>query len=73
MFKQCPHGYYNFFKECLSYSNKENTTNHKRLYFIKHYILFSYLTKKKMRTCIKGVKGFNKFLVMLLIIPGYIK
>ena len=73
MFKQYPHGYYNFFKECLSYSNKENTTNHKRLYFIKHYILFSYLTKKKMRTCIKGVKGFNKFLVMLLIIPGYIK
>ena len=73
MFKQCPHGYYNFFKECLSYSNKDNTTKHKKLYFIKHYILFSYLTHKKMRECIKGVKGVNKLLVTLLVIPGYIK
>ncbi len=73
MFKQYPYGYYQFFKECLSYSNKENTSKHKRMYFIKHYILFSYLTHKKMKDCIKGVTGYNKFLVILLVIPGYIK
>ena len=73
MFKQYPYGYYEFFKECLSYSNKDNTSKHKRMYFIKHYILFSYLTHKKMKDCIKGVTGFNKFLVTLLVIPGYIK
>ena len=73
MFKQYPYGYYCFFKECLSYSNKENTTKRKRMYFIKHYILFSYLTHKKMKDCIKGVTGYNKFLVTLLVIPGYIK
>ena len=73
MFKQYPYGYYEFFKECLSYSNKDNTTFRKRLYFIKHYILFSYLTHKKMKTCIKEVDGFNKFLVILLVVPGYWK
>jgi len=72
-FKQYPYGYYEFFKECLSYSNKDNTTFRKRLYFIKHYILFSYLTHKKMKTCIKEVDGFNKFLVILLVVPGYWK
>lgn len=73
MFKQYPYGYYEFFKECLSYSNKDNTTFRKKLYFIKHYILFSYLTHKKMKTCIKEVDGFNKFLVILLVVPGYWK
>ncbi len=73
VFKKYPFGYYEFFKECLSYCNINNTVFKKRLYFIKHYILFSYLTKKKKRECIKGVKGFNKLLVFLLIIPGYIK
>ena len=73
IFKQYPFGYYSFFRECLSYCNKGNTTFKKRLYFVKHYILFGYLTKKKMKTCIKNVSGFNKFLVMLLVIPGYIK
>lgn len=72
-FKKYPEGYYNFFKECLSYSNKENTTKHKRMYFIKHYILFSYLTRRSIFKCIKGVTGYNKFLVMLFVIPGYIK
>ena len=73
MFKQYPYGYYQFFKECLSYSNKDNTSKHKKMYFIKHYILFSYLTHKKIKECIKGVTGYNKFLVTLLVIPGYIK
>lgn len=72
MFKRYPYGYLEYFKECLSYVNKE-TMFKKRLYFIKHYILFSYLTKKSMLECIKKVKGFNKLMVILLVIPGYIK
>ena len=44
----------------------------KRLYIIKHYILFSYLTKQKHP--LKYVKGaLNNFLAALLFIPGYIK
>ena len=73
IFKKYPYGYYEFFKECLGYCNKKNTIFKKRLYFIKHYILFSYLIKKKKRECIKEIKGFNKLLVALLIIPGYVK
>lgn len=72
MFKKYPYGYLEYFKECLGYINKD-TMFKKRLYFIKHYILFSYLTKKSMMECIKGVKGVNKLMVMLLVIPGYMK
>lgn len=72
IFKKYPKGYYEFFKECLSYVNKD-TLMSKRLYFIKHYILFGYLTKKKKRELIKNVTGINKLLVSLLVIPGYIK
>ncbi len=72
MFKKYPYGYLEYFKECLDYINKD-TMFKKRLYFIKHYILFSYLTKKSMLECIKEAKGLNKFMVMLLVIPGYIK
>lgn len=44
----------------------------KRLYVIKHYILFSYLTKKKID--ITNVKNIiNKALIILLYIPGIAK
>lgn len=72
IFKKYPKGYYAFFKECLSYANKD-TISSKRMYFIKHYILFGYLTKKKKSELIKDVTGINKLLVILLVIPGYIK
>ena len=72
MFKKYPFGYYEYFKECLGYINKDTMFN-KKLYFMKHYILFSYLTKKSMVDCIKEVKGFNKLLISLLVVPGYIK
>ena len=72
MFKKYPFGYYQYFKECLGYINKDTMFN-KKLYFMKHYILFSYLTKKSMVDCIKEVKGFNKLLISLLVVPGYIK
>ena len=40
---------------------------------IKQYILFSYLTHKTKKECINNVTGYNKFLVRLLVIPGYMK
>lgn len=72
IFKKYPKGYYEFFKECLNYVNKD-TISSKRMYFIKHYILFGYLNKKKKRELIKNVTGYNKLLVSLLVIPGYMK
>ena len=71
MFKKYPKGYYAFFKECLSYIKKD-TLFKRKLYFIKHYILFSYLTGKSMMECIKSASCY-KGLVLLLIIPGYLK
>ena len=73
IFKNNPYGYYEYFKECLSYLNNRNCTFKRRLYFIRQYILFSYLTKKTKKESINNVKGFNKLLVIILIIPGYIK
>lgn len=71
IFKKYPRGYVEYFNECLTYINKG--TKFKRvLYFIKHYILFSYLTGVKKMDCIKNAKRF-KGLVALLVIPGYIK
>lgn len=72
MFKKYPFGYYEFFRECLTYIKKD-TLFKKKLYFVKHYILFSYLTGKKMKTSIRNVKGSYKLWVILLIIPGYLK
>ena len=73
IFKKYPKGYHEYFKECLTYI-KPDTKFKRRLYFIKHYILFSYLTNTKKSTVIKEAKGFlNKLLTILLVIPGYIK
>ena len=71
MFKKYPKGYYAFFRECLGYI-KKNTLFKRKLYFIKHYILFSYLTKKSIKECIKEA-SFYKEWITLLVIPGYIK
>jgi len=73
VFKNNPYGYYEYFKECLTYIKKDNCTFNRRLYFIRQYILFSYLTKKTKKEAIKNVKGLNKLLIIILIIPGYIK
>ena len=73
IFKKYPKGYREYFKECLGYI-KPDTKFKRRLYFIKHYILFSYLTKTKKSTVIKEAKGLlNKILTIILVIPGYIK
>ncbi|MBE5820674.1 MAG: glycosyltransferase [Clostridiales bacterium] len=71
IFKENPYGYYEYFKQILNFDMKDVLFS-KRLYAIKHYILFSYLTKNK--NILKNIKGtFNKFLVIILYIPGIVK
>lgn len=65
-----PYGYYSYFKEILQKDMKKVTFN-KRLYAIKHYILFSYLTKQYHIKDIKNLK--NKLLYCILFVPGIIK
>lgn len=69
-FKENPYGYYEYFKEILE-SNMNGVLFRKRLYVIKHYILFEYLTGNKNPQCIRDIK--NKVLYRLLVIPGRIK
>lgn len=70
-FKQYPYGYYEFFKEILE-KNLKGILWEKRLYVIKHYILFTYLTNKKLEIeNIKDVK--NKILCLILYVPGIVK
>lgn len=71
IFLKNPHGYYEYFKQLLSF-DMHGVLFSKRLYIIKHYILFSYLTKQK--NPLKNVKGFfNRFLFVVLYVPGIIK
>lgn len=70
-FKQNPFGYYEYFKEIFEHDMKGIRFS-KRLYVIKHFILFTYLTKAKKSS--KTVKGFfNKILYFILYVPGIIK
>jgi len=67
-FKENPYGYFKYFKEILQ-QNMNGVPFGKRLYAIKHYILFATLTNKKI--VIKDVNGLlNKTLVICLFIPG---
>ena len=66
-----PFGYYKYFYEILADINKKNIDSSKRLYVLKHYILFTYLTKNRLNLKIKGFK--NKIMLILLYIPGRIK
>ena len=65
-----PYGYYKYFQEILQH-NMQGVTWNKRLYAIKHYILFSYLTKQYSMKNINGLE--NKFLYVLLLMPGILK
>lgn len=69
-FIENPYGYFNYFKEILQ-KDMKGVLFKKRLYAIKHYILFSTLTNQKK--IIKNIKGIlNKLLVIILFIPGKI-
>ena len=70
-FKSSPHGYLKYFEEILQKDFK-GVTWEKRLYAIKHYILFLTMTKEKMK--LKGVKSvLNKIMILILFFPGKIK
>lgn len=70
-FKTSPYGYLKYFEEILQKDFKGVTWN-KRLYVIKHYILFLVITKEKFN--LKQIKNlFNKILLIILFIPGKIE
>lgn len=65
-FKKNPYGYYEYFKEILK-KNMKGVKLKKRLYAIKHYILFGYLVNDCTS---KNIKGFlNKVIYYLLYLP----
>lgn len=68
-FFENPYGYYKYFKEILQ-KDMKGVTFKKRLYVVKHYILFSYLTKQYNGKIIKN--RINKILYFILILPGII-
>lgn len=69
-FLENPYGYYQYFKEILKKDFK-GVKFSKRLYAIKHYILFSYLIKQYQADSVKGLE--NKALYYILFVPGMIK
>ncbi len=69
-FLENPYGYYEYFKEILQKDFK-GVKFSKRLYVIKHYILFSVLTKQYQTKTIKNFQ--NKILYYGLFLPGMIK
>ena len=70
-FKESPYGYYMYFKEILE-KDMKGVIFKKRIYAIKHYILFGYLTNNKFDS--KSIKDtLNKFLYTVLYLPGIMK
>ncbi len=69
-FKKYPYGYYKYFQEILA-KNMHGTKFKKRVYAIKHYILFENLTNQFDNTSINGF--VNKLLHLLLFLPGKYK
>lgn len=65
-FRENPYGYFEYFKEILE-RDMAGVKFAKRIYVIKHYILFGYLTKNHGGKFIKGLK--NKILYYLLYLP----
>lgn len=70
-FKESPYGYYMYFKELLQ-KDMRGVKFSKRLYAIKHYILFGYLTKNKFNANLIKDR-LNKFLYIMLYLPGKMK
>ncbi len=70
-FKDSPFGYYMYFKEILS-KDMRGVLFKKRLYVIKHYILFGYLTKNKFDDGFMKDK-INRVLYKILYVPGIVK
>ena len=72
IFKNNPFGYLKYFKDILTKHDMVGVPFSKRLYVIKHYILFLTLTKQK-GNILENIDGFlNRALIVLLYIPGII-
>lgn len=73
-FKENPKGYYKYFEEMFKHDMK-GVTLKKRMYIIKHFILFSTLTEHKItKERINEVQDkLNRFLYVILYYPGRIK
>ena len=71
IFKKNPYGYFEFFKEALNY-NMKGVKFSRRFYLIKHYILFTYLTKRTFKEASKYISGWNQFLFTCFYLPGKI-
>ncbi len=72
IFKKNPYGYLKYFKDILTKHDMVGVPISKRLYVIKHYILFLTLTKQKSNI-LENIDGLlNKILIVLLYIPGVI-
>lgn len=70
-FKKSPYGYYMYFKELLE-KDMKGVLFKKRIYAIKHFILFSYLTNHKFED--DFIKNpLNKVLYRILYLPGMYK
>lgn len=70
-FKSSPYGYLKYFEEILQKDFKGVTWN-KRLYVIKHYILFLTITREKVN--LKQINSIvNKVLIITLFLPGKLK
>ena len=70
-FRNCPNGFYYYFKEILE-KDMTGCLREKKIYAIKHYILFGYLAGKKFN--ISSIRNLdNKILYTILYIPGLIK
>ena len=68
-FKENPYGYYEYFKEILQ-KDCSGIIFNKRLYIIKHYIIFSFFTGYYSSKLIKNI--YNKILYYILLFPGII-
>jgi len=66
-----PKGYYMYFKELLEFDFRQVSMK-KRMYILKHYILYSYLTGNGLDLS-KVYNFMNKVLLVLLYLPGIIK
>ena len=67
-FKENPYGYYKYFQEILQ-KDMKGVKLKKRIYAIKHYILFSVLIGNK--AILQEITGMiNKILIIMLYLPG---
>lgn len=70
-FTENPYGYYKYFEEILK-KDMAGVIFSKRIYAIKHYILFSYLTSQKRN--LKNIRNMtNKIIYLVLYLPGIFK